>query len=98
MHAGEGGTVHRESVRARVADHNCDGFSVAHKIHVGLPAVSLHDLSGGTGVVHGVSRHQVLTVWRPGQTQDVGRPTTLEKKKYALIYEGFERMNVNSVS
>lgn len=44
-----------ERVSERVAYHDCDGLSVAHKIHVGLPAVSLHDLSGGTRVVHGVS-------------------------------------------
>lgn len=61
----------------KVAYHHGDSFAVAHKVHVGLPAVSLHDLSGGAGVVHGVRRHQVLAVRRPGQTQDVGRPAAL---------------------
>lgn len=72
--------VLRVSMCLEVAYHHGDSFAVAHKVHVGLPAVSLHDLSGGTRVVHGVRRHQVLTIRRPGQTQDVGRPATLRRK------------------
>lgn len=72
--------VLRVSVCLKVAYHHGDSFAVAHKVHVGLPAVSLHDLSSGTRVVHGVSRHQVLTIRRPGQTQDVGCPATLRHK------------------
>lgn len=61
--------------------HHRDSFTVADEVHIRFPAISLHDLSGGPGVVHGVSRHQILTVWRPGQTQDVGRPTTLTHRE-----------------
>ena len=45
---------------------------MAHEVHVGPPAVALHDLRRGSRVVHGVGRDQVLTVRRPGQTEDVG--------------------------
>lgn len=65
----------------KFSHHHCDSFTVTHKVHIGLPAISLHDLRSGTGVVHGMSRHQVLTVWRPGQTQDMRCPATLPQKQ-----------------
>lgn len=67
--------------------HHCNSFTVTHKVHVGLPAISLHDLRSGTRVVHGMSRHQVLTVWRPGQTQDMSGPATLRQKQKEMRVE-----------
>lgn len=78
-------SFHNYSAALRSAHHHGDSFTVAHKVHVGLPAVPLDDLSGGAGVVHGVSRHQILTVWRPGQTQDVGRPSTLKVTEREMV-------------
>lgn len=70
-----------EAAKTQPPHHDCDGFTVTHKVHIGLPAVSLHNLSRGPRVVHGVGRHQILTVWRPGQAQDVGRPAALRHRR-----------------
>lgn len=55
---------------------------MAHKIHVGPPPVPLHNLSGGAAVVHGVSRHDVMTVRRPATPQHVGGATALKNTWY----------------
>lgn len=59
-------------------NHHSDGFSMTHKVHVGLPAVAFDDLSRGPRIIHGVSWHQVLTIWRPAQPQDVCGATALK--------------------
>lgn len=81
--------------------HHGDSFTVAHKVHISLPAISLHNLSGGAGVVHCMSRHKILTVWRPGQTQDVGRPTALrvrQKEKNPLNCDDKIKSKPKSIS
>jgi len=60
--------------------HNSDGFAMADKVLLGLPAVlisTLNNLCRGARVVHRVCRDNVLAVGRPVQTQDVRCSTTL---------------------
>lgn len=77
--------------------HHSDSLTVAHKVHISLPAISLHNLSSRTGVVHGVSRHQILTVRRPGKTQDMGGPATLRNKERENDYLFFERVHLTNL-
>lgn len=44
------------------AYHASDSLAVSDEVELRLPSVSLDDLRSGTRVVHGVSRHQVLTI------------------------------------
>lgn len=82
--------VHRRD--GSVSHHHCDSFTVTHKVHVGLPAISLHNLCSRTRVVHGMSWHQVLTVRRPGQAQDMSCPATLRHKTEKLFRLWMEQL------
>lgn len=59
--------------------HDSHSFPVSDKVHVGLPALPLDDLGGGAGVVHGMGRHQVMSIRWPAEPQHMGCPSTLKE-------------------
>ena len=59
---------------------NSNGFAMANEVILCLPTIvisTFNDLRCWTGVVHCMSRDNILSVRRPVQTQDVCRTTTL---------------------
>lgn len=65
--------------------HTSNGLAVPHKILVSVPAVTIDNLCSGTSVVHGMGRHQVLSVGGPAGSQYSSRSSTLQQTHIIIL-------------
>lgn len=74
-------TENRDRQTNQETYNNSDGFPMSDKVKTSAPAIALHNLCCRSSVIHGMGRHNVVTIWGPVETQHMSRATALHNQQ-----------------